>query len=94
MIPFISHLQEDTTNLALHCASCGKITTDALQVMCNTCVHCGFQGIHEFKPADTVKEDAPVNSGFGGPGLAKYDPILGKSKKANAKIFRRKRIKP
>ena len=32
-------------------------------------------------------EDAPANSGFGGPGLAKYDPMLGGKKK---KMIRRR----
>jgi hypothetical protein len=38
-----------------------------------------------------IKEDAPVNSGFGGPGIAKYDPLLGQPRK---KLFRRKHPAP
>jgi len=39
---------------------------------------------------DFIKEDAPANSGFGGPGLDKYDPLLGSRKR----MFRRKRVIP
>jgi hypothetical protein len=36
-----------------------------------------------------LAEDAPVNSGFGGPGLAKYDPILDARKQKGVKLYRR-----
>jgi hypothetical protein len=38
---------------------------------------------------DFIAEDAPVNSGFGGPALAKYDPILDARKQKKTKIYRR-----
>ena len=40
-----------------------------------------------------IAEDAPVNSGFGGPGLAKYDPILDARKQKKTTLYRRPRAK-
>ena len=39
-----------------------------------------------------IEEDAPVNSGFGGPGLAKYDPILD-ARKQKKTMYRRPKAK-
>jgi hypothetical protein len=40
-----------------------------------------------------ITEDAPVNSGFGGPGIAKYDPLLDLSGGKKKKMLRRPRPK-
>lgn len=41
---------------------------------------------------DFLNEDAPVNSGFGGTALAKYDPILD-ARKQKKTMYRRPKAK-